>query len=522
MKNLYLLFACVFFAINANSQSFPIDFSTTLHSFSTFNGSQFSIISDPDNSSNSVGELKNSGTAEWEGGALILKTGVDLVSPRIITLRAYNFNANQNVVLFKFEDGTKQNVELTDTMTAMGWQTLTFDFNKAKANYLDQNTFVATGSYKKVVIFLNGGVFDSGTVLLDDIDGGTPVLPPSLDTVYTDLVWADEFDGFGNIDTSKWFHQTQLPAGGNWFNGEEQHYTNKLDNSFLENGFLKIVAKKEIFNDQGETKNYTSARLNSKYAFTYGRIDARAKLPSGNGTWPAIWTLGQNIIEEGAYWSSQYGDTFWPYCGEIDVMEHWGNNPGVIHGSLHTGSSSGATVNTGKTTIPTVSDSFHVYSMNWSPNQISFMVDGEIYYTYNPTTKNLNTWPYFEPQFMLLNIAMGGIGGAIDPNFTESTMEIDYVRVYQNISTPTSTSEKVRLEKLISLYPNPTNSSFQVIGLADEKISVEIFDLLGKVVFQQNQIVANTPININFLQEGYYSVILKSENKTFTKKLIKY
>jgi hypothetical protein len=116
---------------------------------------------------------------------------------------------------------------------------------------------------------------------------------------------------------------------------------------------------------------------------------------------------------------------------------------------------------------------------------------------------------------------MGGIGGSIDPNFTESAMEIDYIRVYQNI-TPTSISEEMGLEKLISLYPNPTNSSFQIIGLADENVSVEIFNLLGKIVFQQNQILANTPINIDFLQEGYYSVIVKSQNKTFTKKLIKY
>ena len=111
MKNLYLFFALAFFALNANSQSFPIDFSTTLHSFSTFNGSQFSIISDPDDATNNVGEIKNSGTSEWEGGALSLKTGVDLASSRIITLRAYNFNTNQNVVLFKFEDGTKMIAE---------------------------------------------------------------------------------------------------------------------------------------------------------------------------------------------------------------------------------------------------------------------------------------------------------------------------------------------------------------------------------------------------------------------------
>ena len=112
-----------------------------------------------------------------------------------------------------------------------------------------------------------------------------------------ELVWADEFDGNGAIDSDNWFHQTQLPAGGTWFNGEIQHYTNREVNANQSNGTLKIVAKKEEFTDQGVTKQYTSARLNSKVAFTYGRVEVRAKLPFGIGTWPAIWTLGKNIIE---------------------------------------------------------------------------------------------------------------------------------------------------------------------------------------------------------------------------------
>jgi beta-glucanase (GH16 family) len=119
------------------------------------------------------------------------------------------------------------------------------------------------------------------------------------------LVWADEFDTDGAVNPNNWFHQTQLPASGSWFNGEEQHYTNRIENSFVNNGFLNIVAIKESFTDQGETKQYTSARLNSKFAFTYGRVDVRARLPFGDGTWPAIWTLGKNISEDGAYWENQ-------------------------------------------------------------------------------------------------------------------------------------------------------------------------------------------------------------------------
>ena len=118
------------------------------------------------------------------------------------------------------------------------------------------------------------------------------------------LVWSDEFNGIGAINTENWFHQTQLPPGGNWWGGLIQHYTDREDNSYVKDGFLNIVAKKEIFDNQGEIKQYTSARLNSKFAFTYGRVEVKAKLPEGIGTWPAIWMLNKNINEDGAYWDN--------------------------------------------------------------------------------------------------------------------------------------------------------------------------------------------------------------------------
>ncbi len=259
-------------------------------------------------------------------------------------------------------------------------------------------------------------------------DSGLTGNTPGADYV---LVWADEFDADGAVCSENWHHQTQLPAGGSWFNGELQHYTDRLDNSFVADGNLNIVAKKESFLDQGETKEYTSARLNSKFAFTYGRVDVRAILPSGAGTWPAIWTLGRNINEPGGYWHDEFGELAWPAPGEIDIMEHWGNNPNVIHGSIHTPSSFGGTVNTGTTTIADVSTSYHVYSMIWDAEKIQFLVDDVVFYTYNPEVKNADTWPFDSPQYLLLNIAMGGTGGTIDPAFTESAMVIDYVRVYQ-------------------------------------------------------------------------------------------
>jgi beta-glucanase (GH16 family) len=260
-----------------------------------------------------------------------------------------------------------------------------------------------------------------------------------VDVVYSDLVWSDEFNTNGAVNATKWHHQTQIPAGGNWYNNEEQHYTNFLSNSFVENGVLKIVAKREVLNNQGVTKQFTSARLNSKFAFTYGRVDIRAKVPTNQGTWPALWLLGKNITEPGGFFAATHGTTPWPACGEIDIMEHGitPDRPGYVQSAIHTPSSSGATINHGDTIANNLGTDFHVYSMNWSPFQITFLLDGVQFYFYNPAVKNASTWPFTADQYLLLNIAMGGVAGNIPSNFNQATMEIDYVRVYQNVQVDT-------------------------------------------------------------------------------------
>jgi beta-glucanase (GH16 family) len=261
-----------------------------------------------------------------------------------------------------------------------------------------------------------------------------------VDVVYNDLVWSDEFDVNGAVNATNWFHQTQLPAGGSWFNGEVQHYTDELTNSFVNGGFLNIVAKKESYTSQGVTKQYTSARLNSKFAFKYGRVDVRAKLPIQAGTWPAIWMLGKNVNEDGAFFDAAFGTTNWPACGEIDIMEH-GITPSqptnYIQSALHTPSSFGNTSNIGGAIANNLGTDYHVYSMNWSPYQITFLLDGVAFYTYNPAVKTPSNWPFDLEQYLLLNIAMGGIAGTIDPSYTQSSMVIDYVRVYQNVQVDT-------------------------------------------------------------------------------------
>lgn len=261
-----------------------------------------------------------------------------------------------------------------------------------------------------------------------------------VDVVYNNLVWSDEFNTNGPVDQNKWFQQTQLPAGGSWFNGEQQHYTDQLTNSFVDNGNLNIVAKRENYTSQGITKQYTSARLNSKFAFTYGRVDIRAKAPNNAGTWPALWLLGKNVNEDGGFFDSSFGTTSWPACGEIDIMEH-GIFPGqpinYIGAAIHTPSSFGNTVNKGGIQANDIAQNYHVYSMNWSPNQISFLLDDVLFYTYNPTVKNASTWPFNADQYILLNIAMGGFAGTIPSNFNQASMVIDYVRIYQNTAVDT-------------------------------------------------------------------------------------
>ncbi len=335
-----------------------------------------------------------------------------------------------------------------------------------------------------------------------------------LDVIYTELVWSDEFNGDGNIDATKWHHQTKGPNGGRWFNGELQHYTNRTNNSYVINGNLNIVAKKETFTQDGITLDYTSARLNSKFAFTYGRVDVRAKLPFGNGTWPAIWTLGKNITEQGAYWQEQgFGTTGWPACGEIDIMEHGLHATNDVSCALHTPSSSGNTMNTSTKTLSNVAENFHVYSMNWSPNQITFLIDDVAYYTYNPSIKNSSTWPFDLDQFLLLNIAMGGFSGTIDADFSESKMVIDYVRIYQN---STLSVDDVFAEKF-SIYSNPT-SGFITIYTNENIDKVALYSTLGQLILNRNN--TTKQINTKHLKSGIYILKIYSGNKTVTKKII--
>lgn len=499
------------------SQMLPIDFSGPQDNFVAFSGSNFSIVTDPENNSNPVGEFFNNGANPWQGFFIDLEANVALSENQVVTLSFYQFDSNSHSIIVKLENGTDANVEVTRVTNNQGWSTeLSFDF--ANATYSGTSTPVnAQGAYSRLTIFVDGGEEVAGSFLIDDINGSASTTDPNeLDVIYTDLVWSDEFDVDGPIDSNKWFHQTQLPNGESWFNGEAQHYTNRIENSFVDNGELNIVAIAESFTDQGETKDYTSARLNSKFAFTYGRVDVRAKLPVAQGTWPAIWTLGKNISETGAYWETQgFGTTSWPACGEIDLMEHGLHGLNEVSCAVHSPSSFGATINTETQQLTDVANDFHVYSVNWSPNQMTFLIDGVGYYTYNPPVKNSSTWPFDQEQYLLLNVAMGGnVIGTIDPNFNEDSMVIDYVRVYQNNSL---TIEDVE-EQHFRIYPNPASSQISI--QTNQHIDrVELYNVLGQKIIEKRNNVRQ--LNLQGVNAGIYLLRIYANGQVTIKRIVK-
>ena len=237
----------------------------------------------------------------------------------------------------------------------------------------------------------------------------TSVQPTQDATDYSNLVFSDEFATDGAPDPSKWSYD--LGAGG-WGNGELQTYTNNPANAAVQGGNLVITAVRN-------GNSYTSARLKSenKYEFRYGKVEFRAKLPAGAGTWPALWMLGQN-----------YATNTWPACGEIDIMEHKGFEPNIIHGTVHYTGRSGGNGVTSRITATNVSSTYHIYKVIWSPQSIRFYVDNVLFHT----ILNTNSLPFNSDFFLIMNVAMGGtFGGPVDPAFTQSSMSVDYVRVYQ-------------------------------------------------------------------------------------------
>ena len=244
------------------------------------------------------------------------------------------------------------------------------------------------------------------------------------------LVWGDEFDYEGTPAADKWHFQVEPITDSGWANNELQHYTSRLDNAGVSDGTLKIIAKREDYTYAGINKGFTSARLNAKFDFTYGKVEVRAKLPAAAGTWPAIWTLGSNIDEKGNYFGDSRGSVGWPHCGEIDIMEQYGGNKSETLGTFHwhdTGTNAYASYGL-KKAIPKLTEDFHNYVLVWDADRIDIYVDETLVVRMN----NAENVPFDHPHYLLLNVAMGGsLGGSVPTSFEQDQMEIDYVRIYQ-------------------------------------------------------------------------------------------
>ena len=229
------------------------------------------------------------------------------------------------------------------------------------------------------------------------------------------LVWEEQFKS-KELDLKNW--NIELGDGCpncGWGNNERQLYTK--ENQKLVNGNLVITAKKQ-------EEKYTSARITTKgkKEFKYGYFEARAKLPLGHGIWPAFWMLGSNIDTAG-----------WPICGEIDILEYVGKERNTVFNSLHTQASHGNTINTKKTKIDGIESGFHIYGIDWNKDKIDFFVDGKLLYSFNPKDKNEATWPFNQPFYFLINLAVGGnFGGPeVDDAIFPQEFVVDYIKVYQ-------------------------------------------------------------------------------------------
>lgn len=258
------------------------------------------------------------------------------------------------------------------------------------------------------------------------IDRPTSTTPaaPAPPAAYT-LVWSDEFDYRGSPDSTKWTYDLGdgCPNICGWGNNELQNYTKRVENARVENGHLIIEARKEPLG----SRQYTSARVLSKGKgdWLYGRFEIRAELPSGLGTWPAIWMLPTDWL---------YGG--WPASGEIDIMEHVGFAPDSIYASVHTTAYNHVkgTQRTNRMYVPDSERAFHVYSIEWTPEYVNFFVDSTRYHTFSNERAGSDKWPFDQRFHLILNVAVGGNWGGmkgVASDIWPQHLTIDYVRVFQ-------------------------------------------------------------------------------------------
>jgi beta-glucanase (GH16 family) len=317
------------------------------------------------------------------------------------------------------------------------------------------------------------------------------------------LVWSDEFSGT-SVDPANWNFET---GGGGWGNNEWQYYTNQPANAIVENGELQIIAKEQTLG----VYDYTSARMVTRYlhSWMYGKVEARIKLPMGQGIWPAFWMLGDNI-----------GQVGWPQCGEIDIMEHV-NNEEMTHGTMHWNYNGHQYYGGSTSHDPT---EYHVYSIEWNSNNIRWFIDGVQYHSGNILNNINNTDEFHHPFFILLNVAVGGNWPGY-PNETTvfpATMYVDYVRVYQQGVGIDEHSSSI----VPDIYPNPSKDVFHITFPEQISVDAEMYlvDVTGqRIEIQEKVITSNTlDLDLSHLNAGTYILKIHTREQVSSVRLIKF
>ena len=305
------------------------------------------------------------------------------------------------------------------------------------------------------------------------------------------LVWSDEFDST-ELNLDKWTYDIGQGSWG-WGNNELQSYTNSDSNVMLDDGYLKITAKEE----QLGSANYTSGRIKTQglFDFKYGRVQARIKVPVGQGLWPAFWMLGSNITS-----------VSWPQCGEVDIMEHI-NTETVIHGTHHY-NNNGHQYYGGSVVCD--ANEFNVYAIEWSPSSIQWFLNGALYYQTNISSSAVSKEEFHEPFFFIINLAVGGNWPGSPDVSTQfpAVMLVDYVRVYQ---------EALGLNDLVAskvnVIPNPSSESISISSEVPLGQYV-IYNVQGEKLMEGTQI---SSIDISSLLSGMYFVDLLLVNGQYSK-----
>jgi len=403
-------------AYAAGQMNLPVTFDHlwTSYGLAGYDGAEdSSIVADPAQASNKIARVTKSATAAAEARTVITTMAPAGFASEIpfasnakkLKLKVQSPDAGITVRM-KVEDHTNAAITVSAeavTTQAGAWETLVFDFANPAAGTLN-----ITNNYDQVTLYFNYGqtgaqAGSAKTYYFDDLE----MVPADWQ-----LVWSDEFDTAGALNSTKWRFETGL----DWYNGELQAYTDDLQNARVEGGNLIVEAVQEVY----QTKNYTSARVNSKGSWTYGRMEIKAMLPQGQKLWPAIWMMPD---------TSPYGG--WPNSGEIDIMENWSWAENTIYGTVHT-QAYNHTIGTqkgGNLTVTDPSANWHVYVLEWFEDQMRWYVDDTLYYTfYNEGTHA--KWPFDHPFHFIFNTAVESGAPGNEGTWTKRTMEIDYVRVY--------------------------------------------------------------------------------------------